>query len=339
MNKLKLSVVVICCNEEKYIEECLFSLASQNYPSSLFEVLIIENGSTDKTQELVKSFIKNYSNMHLIISDVCGTAVNRNRGLFEANSNFVAFIDGDCTAEKDWLLSLEKGFREENNKNDRIAAIGGPNIIPKNANFFRKALSIAVSNYWGNSGSLQAAIFKSKRVLVEHIPTLNVLYDKNKILEIGGFDESTGNCGEDFDLSHRLRWEGYLLIYDSKAVVRHQWRNTFPSWAKNMKLYGKSTMLLVFKNRRFMKVKYLAPFVVLLSALLSLFNSINHLLALPFIIYLLVTILISFYACFIKKKPKYLLFVFLIYLTTHISYGVGQIHALIVTLSSKIRTS
>ena len=339
MNKLRVSVVVICCNEEKYIEECLFSLASQNYPSYLFEVLIIENGSTDKTKELVKAFIKNYSNMHLIISDVCGIAVNRNRGIFEANYNYVAFIDGDCTAEKEWLSSLEKGFREESNKNNRIAAIGGPNIMPKNANFFRKALSIAVSNYWGNSGSLQAAIFKSKRILVEHIPTLNVLYDKNKILEIGGFDERTGNCGEDLELSHRLRWQGYDLIYDSNAVVRHQWRNTFLSWAKNMKLYGKATMLLVFKNRRFMKVRYLAPIIVLLSAFFSLFSSKNALLALPFITYFFITLLISFYACFIKKKPKYLIFVFLIYLTTHISYGVGQIHALIVTLSSKIKTN
>ena len=55
MNELNVSVVVICFNEEDFIEECLASLASQDYPSNLFEVLIIENGSTDKTQEIVKS--------------------------------------------------------------------------------------------------------------------------------------------------------------------------------------------------------------------------------------------------------------------------------------------
>ena len=160
MNELNISVVVICCNEEEFIEECLASLASQDYPSSLFEVLIIENGSIDNTRELIKSFIKNYTNMHLIVSDVCGIAVNRNRGISEANSKYVAFIDADCTAERDWLSSLVNVFQEESINNNLIAAIGGPNILPLRANFFREALSLSVSNYWGNSGSLQGAIFK-----------------------------------------------------------------------------------------------------------------------------------------------------------------------------------
>ena len=215
MNELNLSVVVICHNEEEFIEECLGSIASQDYNSSLYEVLIIENGSTDKTQEVVKSFIKDYPNMNLIVSDVCGIAANRNIGISEAKYKYVAFIDADCTAEIGWLSSLVNGFQEESKKNNRIAAIGGPNILPKKANFFRKALSISVSNYWGNSGSLQGAIFKSTRIIVEHIPTLNVLYDKEKVLEIGGFDEDNGNSGEDLDLSHRLRWNGYFLIYDN----------------------------------------------------------------------------------------------------------------------------
>ena len=185
MNELNLSIVVICCNEEEFIEECLGSIASQDYNSSLYEVLIIENGSTDKTQEVVKSFIKDYPNMNLIVSDVCGIAANRNIGISEAKYKYVAFIDADCTAEIGWLSSLVNGFQEESKKNSRIAAIGGPNILPKKANFFRRLFQYLFQTI-GAIQVLQGAIFKSTRIIVEHIPTLNVLYDKEKVLEIGG---------------------------------------------------------------------------------------------------------------------------------------------------------
>jgi len=330
MNNLKISVVVICRNEQSYIKECLESLANQDYPNFLFEVIIIENCSTDKTAEIVQAFIAGKQNMRLIISNVCGIAVNRNKGVHNANHDHIAFLDADCTAEINWLSSLDIGFREESETDNRIAALGGPNLLPLHPNFFRKAVSIALSNFWGNSGSLQGAIFSTHRRVVEHIPTLNVLYDRKKLIEVGCFDERTGNCGEDLDISHRLRWKGFKLIYDVKAKVRHQWRTSFMSWANTMKAYGKATILLVKKDHRFMKVKYLAPQMILISLLSCGFVYVNTLMAIPFTIYLLLTLTIAIYECFRQRRLKYIGHVFFIYIITHIFYAIGQLEALIV---------
>jgi cellulose synthase/poly-beta-1,6-N-acetylglucosamine synthase-like glycosyltransferase len=221
-------------------------------------------------------------------------------------------------------------------KDDRVAAVGGPNLMPADSTFFRRAVAIAVSNYWGNHGSVQGAQFKA-RVLVDHLPTLNVMYDRSRALQVGGFDENQGNIAEDVDISHQLRWRGYILIYESRAIVRHRWRESIWTWAKNMEVYGKGRSWLMKKDRRYIKLQLAAPLLTLLSLLAACFFPISVWLAAPFAAYLAMTALVSLYACLVAHKPHYVFHVFVIYIVTHIAYAVGQIHGLMSPRGSDIR--
>lgn len=335
MANLNISVVVICHNEEPCIRTLLESLLAQDYPPSCFEVVVVENASSDGTAAVVQEFLRDLPNWRLVQSERRGIAPNRNRGLEEARYPHVAFTDADCAADPDWLSTLDAAFREERAKDERVAAVGGVSIMPEESNLFRRAVTVAVSNYWGNHGSVQGAGPES-RASVDHLPTLNVLYDRERVLEVGGFDLGQGNISEDVDLSYQLRWSGYVLIYEPRAVVRHSWRETIWAWARNIEVYGKGRTWLMKKDRRFVKIQFAAPPLLLASFLAIFFYPLCPWLAAPYAAYLAMTALVSVYACLVHRKPHYLLHVFGIYVVTHLAYGVGQLHGLFAARGSDI---
>jgi glycosyltransferase involved in cell wall biosynthesis len=184
---LNISVVVIARNEEKYIDECLESLAALEYPIDNHEVLVVDNNSTDSTPIIIAAFCEKSPHMRFVVNKVRGIAPSRNMGLNEAKYDHVAFIDADCTAEPNWLYILASTMQEERSKDQSVAAVGGPNISPENAGLFRQAVALAVTTFWGSHGSVQGT-GPRVRTTVEHLPTLNVLYYKNIVLRLGGFD-------------------------------------------------------------------------------------------------------------------------------------------------------
>ncbi len=336
MANLDISVVVICRNEEGRIGECLESLAAQNYPKSSYEIVVVDNLSTDSTAEVVREFIRGHPYMRLVLNPKRGIAPSRNFGLKEARYEHVAYTDADCRAEPGWLSALDAAFRLESEKDPKVAAVGGPNIPPLQTTLFRRAVAVAVTNYWGNHGSVQGA-GPGERADVEHLPTLNILYDRKKVLELNGFDVNQGNISEDVDMSFRLRRKGYRLIYEPKAVILHRWRESLWGWMKNMEVYGKGRSWLIKKDRRHAKPQFAAPLLLLGAFALSFFASICVWAAVPWSIYLGMTLLVSLYACLKHGKPHYLPIVFVIYVVTHLAYGVGQIHGLFVPRGSDIK--
>ncbi|MCW8966769.1 MAG: glycosyltransferase family 2 protein, partial [Candidatus Pacearchaeota archaeon] len=102
----KLSIVIPVYNEEKYIGKCLESLNKQTYKN--FEIIIIDDGSTDKTVEIIKKF-----DVHLIKGKHKGTAFSRNLGAKSAKGEILIFIDADMTFDKDYLKNLIKPILED----------------------------------------------------------------------------------------------------------------------------------------------------------------------------------------------------------------------------------
>ncbi|MDZ4833667.1 MAG: glycosyltransferase [Candidatus Melainabacteria bacterium] len=330
-----ISVVVIARNEEKCILKCLESLAAQDYPREFFEVVLVDNASTDSTSTIAHEFIRTFPNLRVVENPIRGVAATRNAGIRAAKHDIVAFIDADCEATVSWLSTLERVFREETANDSKVAAIGGPNVMPDDTTHFRRVVAVAVTNYYGNHGSVQAKV-PGQRIEVDHLPTLNVMYDKNKVLEVGLFDEKQGNISEDVDMSHRLRSKGYRLLCEPSAVISHRWREDIWSWMRNIEVYGKGRTWLMKKDRTHIKPQFAAPLLLLLACLMALVVPMLCVLELPewFCVlllaplstYVVLTLLMSIYACVSNGKPQYIPEVFIVYTVTHLSYGVGQIH-------------
>lgn len=326
--RLKISVVVVALNEERNIRSCLESLVSQSHPAGELEILVVDNGSSDSTRDIVRELIASQALIGLAEQPRPGIAPSRNLGLRQARYDHVAFLDADCTAEPGWLEALEQAMRSSLQTGRPVAAVGGPSLAPTDTTHFRTAVDIAVRNFWGHHGSVQGRLH-DQPVPVEHLPTLNVLYDRRAVLDIGGFDEGMRNIGEDIDLSHRLLRGGHRLLYVPNAAVRHRWREDPWSWARNMEVYGKGRTWMILKHPACFRWRYLAPVLLLVAALAAPWGLRRPLLAAPFGFYLTLTAAISLAASLSARRPEMAPLVFITYLLTHLSYGIGLIHGLL----------
>ena len=103
-----LSIVVPAYNVEKYIERCLDSIVNQSSHSADYEVIIINDGSTDNTLDVIKRYEKNYSHIILINRQNQGLSVARNNGMKEAKGDYVWFVDSDDWINEDAINEIRK---------------------------------------------------------------------------------------------------------------------------------------------------------------------------------------------------------------------------------------
>lgn len=120
-----LSIAVCTYNRSDVLPKCLESLINQTTDKELFEVLIIDNNSTDNTKKIAWDFCKESQNFKYIFEEKQGLSHARNRAIDEAKGTYLAYIDDDAIADKEWV---EKIFSVIQNNKD-IAAFGGK-ILP-----------------------------------------------------------------------------------------------------------------------------------------------------------------------------------------------------------------
>ena len=103
---LKISLVMPVYNEEKFIAECLDSLLKQTYKN--FEALMIDDGSTDNTLNILKQYAKKDKRIKAIHQKNVGLGISRNRGIKMSKGEILGFLDGDMIFPKDYLAKLAK---------------------------------------------------------------------------------------------------------------------------------------------------------------------------------------------------------------------------------------
>ncbi len=106
MNSMKLSIVIPVYKVEKYVEKCLRSCAKQDISSDEYEIIVINDGSPDKSLEIVKKIAKEYSNIHVLSQENQGLCQTRNKGLSLAKGDYIWFVDADDWIEKNVLKKL-----------------------------------------------------------------------------------------------------------------------------------------------------------------------------------------------------------------------------------------
>lgn len=141
MTNLYFSVVVCTYNRYKYLKKCIDSLLRQSINKSSFEILVMDDGSTDETEKLIQKYKKKVSvpKIHYFKSNNIGLAHSRNLALKQAKSKYIAFIDDDAKADLNWLENALKHFKKFKHNNE-IKGITGP-VLPyylvKKPNWFK----------------------------------------------------------------------------------------------------------------------------------------------------------------------------------------------------------
>ncbi|MEM7752538.1 MAG: glycosyltransferase, partial [Pseudomonadota bacterium] len=294
----KATVVVVARNAEATIGLCMRALALQTCKPH--EVILVDDGSTDTTAETAMAA---YQDLRLISNPSRSISSNRNVGWRSANTGYVAFIDADCEAPATWLEKLLAAATRTG-----AAAVGGGNVPPGGQSAHYDALSIMLASVWGSRGTLQGKPPEIESA-VPHIPTLNVLYRKDALERIGGFDERFARIGEDEDISRRLRDTGQSLVAISDAVVIHHQRSDLGSWARNMYTYGKGRTWLIRRHPNAYSPVFLGPKLVPL--------------VLP--LYLVAIALLALALCLRAGRPALWPRLTALFAATHLPYGLGQI--------------
>lgn len=219
----KISVVVCTYNGSATIKQCLEGLSRLNYPN--YEVLVINDGSTDRTEEIVSQF-----DVRLITTENKGLSSARNLGMNMAEGEIVAYIDDDAFPDPDWLYYLGRMFATTD-----FAAIGGPNISPPSPGFIADCVD-------HTPGAPTHILFSDTDA--EHIPGCNMAFRKNCLAAVGGFDVQFRTAGDDVDVCWKIQESGWRIGYCAAALVWHHRRGTVKGFWRQQKGYGKAEALL-----------------------------------------------------------------------------------------------
>lgn len=192
-NRPLASIIVPLFNEEEHVADCLNSLLSLDFPEKKYEIIVIDNGSEDRSCEIVKKFDVKFFSMPAV-----KVGAVRNYGASLAKGDIFVFIDSDCTVNNEWL-------KDGINELAHFDAVGGLVMLRKNPSWIEKnwVLNSSRSFKFQNTFS-GASIFIKKPV-----------FDS-----IGGFD-ATLNAGEDSQLTFDLIKQGFLIDINPKLNVTH----------------------------------------------------------------------------------------------------------------------
>lgn len=239
----KVSLLVLNYNGGQFIKKCLGSLLKQTYPN--FEVIVIDNNSTDDSVIFVK---KNFPNIKIIIFDKnLGFAGGYNKAISKIKTEYIALINNDAVADKKWLsesmkiIMTDKKIVASTSKilfydKPQIINSAGTKITPIGAGFdigFGESSKKYNYNQYNCSASGCAMIIK-----------------REAFNKIGGFDSAYFAYFEDVDLSWRLWLYGYKIVYVSTAIVYHKFGASFGGLeSPNRVYYGERNRICnILKN-------------------------------------------------------------------------------------------
>ncbi len=232
----RVSVIVPVHNGKGTIEECILSLLSQSYPEDAYEVIVVDNKSTDGTVAIVKK----YGRVKLLQErEVQSSYAARNRGVKCARGEILAFTDADCVATREWLREMVAGFTDS-----QVGCVAGEvRLDPRRFRLFKE---------------IEEAFPFSQRYTLHHpfLPypkTANVCYHRDVFRCIGIFDPLFISGG-DADLSWRMTLEtDYRMVYRSSAIVYHTWPSFPEGFFQKSRKYGMGAAALYKKYRGRMK--------------------------------------------------------------------------------------
>jgi glycosyltransferase involved in cell wall biosynthesis len=216
------SVIVPFLNEEKYIQRCISSLLNQDFYKNQYELIFVDNGSTDASEEIVRRHPK----ILLLKEQESGAYFARNKGLKIAKGEIIAFTDADCEVSGDWLSRIYEGIK----KTDAEIALGKC-CFPRNSSIFLKMIEDYIN------ARIEYIINKSpKRYYYGY--TNNMAIKAEIFKKIGLFAEL--HRGADTEYVHRciLRIPASKIVYFPEMKIIHLDVTNFRTQLKQQYIYG-----------------------------------------------------------------------------------------------------
>lgn len=217
---IRISAIICTLNRAAYLEKAIQSLVHQTLPKEQYEVIVVDNGSTDDTKAVVEGF-EHFGNLRYIQEPIIGLSQARNTGWQKAKGEYIAYLDDDAIACKDWLRRILHAF---DTAQPRPGSVGGK-VIPLWEVERPAWLPPEMENTfaivdWGD---------KSKFLTEEHEHNVgcNVAYPLKILQECGGFNTNLGRKGTNLLSNDENLIRSYIrqhnlgIYYDPEICVEH----------------------------------------------------------------------------------------------------------------------
>jgi len=226
-----ISVIIPAYNAEKLIRRCLDSLTHQSVDSDRYEVIVVDDGSTDATTEIVAS----HPAVRLLRQANAGPAAARNHGVREARGEIILLTDSDCRLTPTWIEAMTAPFQSDAD----VVGVKGRYLTVQAA----PAARFVQLEYEHKYDKLK------RHETIDFIDTYSAGFKREVFLEMGGYDEDFPvACAEDVELSYRMSKRGYRMVYKPEAIVYHMHPETFRDYLKKKFKFARWRMLAVRKN-------------------------------------------------------------------------------------------
>lgn len=220
------SIIIPLYNRPQEIKELLETLTRQTYKD--FEVLVIEDGSTDAAEDIVKSFIGDLD-VKYFVKENSGQGFTRNFGFTKAKGDYFIIFDSDCLIPENYLQIVNDSLAA-----NWLDAYGGPDAAHPSFTPTQKAISYSMTSPFTTGG-----IRGNKKGIGQFHPrSFNMGISRQVWQKAGGFIIT--RSGEDIEYSIRIHSLGFKIGLIPHAKVYHKRRTSFFKFYKQLHFFGRA---------------------------------------------------------------------------------------------------
>lgn len=306
----KISVVIPCRNEEKFIKKCLDSVVSQNYPKENLEVLVVDGASQDRTREIIQRYSENYPFIKLLYNPRKFVPIALNIGIKNSQGDIIVRMDSHAVYDKEYISKSVYYLKKYNADN-----AGGPvKTVPFKKTLMAEAIALALSHPFGVGG---ACFRKGVKKVREADTVFGGCFRKEIFEKIGFFNENLTSGSEDMEFNLRLKKQGGKIILAPDIISYYYPKSDLKSFFFHNIRDGVWAILPLKFVKMPLRLRHYIPLVFVLTLPLSFWP------------YILVSFYFSLRIAIAERTFSYLFIMPLVFAARHIGYGLGSLWGLV----------
>lgn len=244
------SIIVPSFNRADEINVLLASLQKLYFPVERFEVLVADDGSTDKTESIVLEYKKKAKfQLQYYSQQNRGPGAARNLGMSKAKGDFFIFVDSDVSVPSYWLTNIDKALIE-----NQADAFGGPDTFRDDFPALLKAINYSMTSFI-TTGGLRGK--KGKKLAKYYPRSFNMGLSRHLWEKIGGFGSL--RHGQDIEYSNRIIRSGAKVIFIENAEVFHRRRTNLRQFYRQVFNWGIARVNLYKIDKSMLEPLHLMP--------------------------------------------------------------------------------